>query len=143
MVQDPRTATHLEELACAQPHMLALLAERALNGLRPLVIPGRGGDRNRGTLTERDLVSELGTIFEQVTGRSRGVTANAHAVGDARYSGPFVRFVQIVTEVLGRRLSSRKVYRLHRILKDQEREARLTPSERRERVLEHLRTHGT
>jgi hypothetical protein len=138
--RDDRTVDHLRELAAGRPEVVAEMIESALRGVRPLVTPGRGGDRNRGGLTDKDLVFELGVIFRAAAGRPRGITGDAYAVGDARYAGPFVKFVQIVTGALGRKMSARKVYRLHRRLKAEERVADLTQDQRRERALKRLET---
>lgn len=141
-IQDGRAAKYLGELAGYWPVMIASFAESALIGLQPLVCAGRGGDRHRGALTDKDLVFWLGVVFRDATGRPRGITRSAYAEGDARYTGPFVRFAQIVSAALGRGMGGREVARLHCRLKAEEREQDLTVDERRKRALEHFRANG-
>lgn len=138
IVHEKRTADHLSDLASRRPDVVADMVDSALSGLRPLIASGRGGDRNRGALTEKDLVFELGVIFLSAVGRPRGITGDAYAEGDARYTGPFVKFVQIVSAALGRRMSGRKVDHLHGLLKAEEREEDLTQGQRRARLLKRL-----
>jgi hypothetical protein len=115
---DDRTKRYLEELVGSQPIIVAAMTENALTGLRPLVTPGRGGDRHGGALVKRELVLDLGFIFERVAGRSPGITYDDTAEGNDRYTGPFVEFVRIVFQGLGYRINGRQVYFLYQGLEE-------------------------
>jgi len=111
-IADSRALHFLREIARTRPSQLAEMSDRALSGLRPLAKPGRGGDRNLGPQGKRDLVRDLGFVFEKVTGKPPGVTYNAHR---STYEGSFVNFVRTI---LGQKISGRQVYRLLKATRD-------------------------
>jgi len=106
-VQDPETLIRLVDLSRSDPKQIATLAERAIASVDSHIKEGRGGNRNYGKLVEREIVFELGCIFAECTGRNPGTTYDFDNVD---YTGPFVRFVQIVFEALGRPLSGHQVF---------------------------------
>ncbi|MEZ5792182.1 MAG: hypothetical protein R3D34_15855 [Nitratireductor sp.] len=84
---------HLLEVAEHDPGHVRMWAGEAAEGLAPQTRAGRGGPKNRGKLVERDLVLELGLIFERLTGEHPGVTTNP--VDDSQEG----RFVDLVCSV--------------------------------------------
>jgi hypothetical protein len=112
---DGRAYALLHTLALNQPRQLAAMSDQALKELRGLTRLGRGGNRNRGTQSEQDLIQELGILFEKITQQRPGVTFKA---SDSTYSGSFVSFATGVFKALGLRTHGRKIYRRRKTLKD-------------------------
>lgn len=113
MVQHPETDALLGSLARADPARLAIFAEAALEELQPLAKKGQGGDRNQGSVTKRDLILEIGLLFERVTGRKPGTTWDAD---DERFTGPFIEFAIAIFKGLGIKTSARQIFRLYKSL---------------------------
>jgi hypothetical protein len=105
-ITDGRALELLREVARTQPSQLADMSHQALEALRPLAKSGRGGDRNLGAQSKRDLIRDLGFLFEKVTERRPGVTYSHYK---STYGGPFVEFVRTI---LGPKITGRQVYRL-------------------------------
>ena len=113
VVQDPETDELLASLARSDTGRLITLADAALKDLRPLTAEGRGGDRNRGSATERHLIQAVGLLFEVVTGRRPGVTWKAD---EDRFTGPFIAFANAIFEGLGIETSPRQIFQLYKSL---------------------------
>jgi hypothetical protein len=109
---DGRALEFLREVARTQPSQLADMSDRALNALRPVAKKGRGGDRNLGARGKRDMIRDLGFLFEKVAERPPGVTYNDYK---STYGGPFVKFV---LTILGPKINGRQVYRLLKASRD-------------------------
>ena len=115
-VQDPETLIRLVDLSRSDPKQIATLAERAIASVDSHIKEGRGGNRNYGKLVEREIVFELGCIFAECTGRNPGITFdNHHNYNNFNgiHTGPFVRFVQIVSEELGHTLNGRQILNIY------------------------------
>ena len=114
-VIEPETENRLLQLADSAPDLLVRMANEALEQLAPLVELGRGGDRNKGPTLERQLLFELGCLFESVVRRPPGVTTNAYADKNP-HGGPFLEFAGVVFGYLGLENECEHLFRIYRAL---------------------------
>ena len=112
-VIEQATEEQVLEIVDRIPDELASMADALLILLYPETRTGRGGNRNKGALLEREVLFDIGCLFHDIAKRPPGVTFSSVK---REFTGPFLQFAGTVFRFLDLNGDGDHLFRVYQAL---------------------------